>query len=297
MAKNAISDTRATMRKPNWVKHLAGIVLGLIALSIITPRVGATQAPTVLAAQHVNTGFTVARNGFSFPNWGGLTDQNALAFKQMGLLFAGSANCHTDSLGAHCDVRGGVRVDLDHINLHLSQGRCEGMVILAARLFKNPANLALIRKNAQNASQLTQDEAEHQIAFWWATQLSPTIGLESLRTVGFQPTEIGRLIFDSLSRKEMVSLGVYTETSGHTVLPISVDETETQFVVRLYDPNQPRVVPKLVIDKATQNWKITPYVAASGTSRSISGNGPGRLDIVPISLRSRIGNWSLLVDF
>jgi hypothetical protein len=295
MAKNAISDTRTTMSKPNLVKRLAGIVLGMFAVAMVTPS--AHAAPTTFVDQHVASGFVVSRNGFAFPNWGGLTDENALAFKQMGLLFAGSANCHKDSLGAHCDVRGGVRVDLDHINLHLAQGRCEGMVILAARLFKHPANIVQISKRAQNASQLTQDEAEHQIAFWWATQLSPTIGLESLRTVGMQPTEIGQLLFESLSRKEMVSLGVYTETSGHTVLPISVDETETQYVVRLYDPNQPRIVPKLVIDKSTQQWTITPYVAPTGTPGSMRWTGPGRLDIVPISLRSRIGNWSLLVDF
>lgn len=295
MAKNAISDTRETMSKPNLVKRLAGMVLGVVALSLATASTHA--APFVFTDQHVTSGFTVSRNGFSFPNWSGVTDENALAFKQMGLLFAGAANCHKDELGAHCDVRGGVRVDLDHINEHLSQGRCEGMVILAARLYKHPANIAQISKSAHNASQLSQDEAEHQIAFWWATQLSPTIGLESLRTVGLKPTEIGRLIFESLSRKEMVSLGVYTETSGHTVLPISVDETETQFVVRLCDPNQPRVVPKLIINKSTEKWSITPYVATTGTRGSIQWTGPGRLDIVPISLRSRLGNWSLLVDF
>ena len=295
MAKNAISDTRETMSKPNLVKRLAGMVLGVVALSLATASTHA--APFVFTDQHVTSGFTVSRNGFSFPNWSGVTDENALAFKQMGLLFAGAANCHKDELVAHCDVRGGVRVDLDHINEHLSQGRCEGMVILAARLYKHPANIVQNSKSAHNASQLSQDEAEHQIAFWWATQLSPTIGLESLRTVGLKPTEIGRLIFESLSRKEMVSLGVYTETSGHTVLPISVDETETQFVVRLYDPNQPRVVPKLIINKSTEKWSITPYVATTGTRGSIQWTGPGRLDIVPISLRSRLGNWSLLVDF
>jgi hypothetical protein len=283
------------MSEPNLVKRLAGIVLGVFALSVVASH--AHAAPSVFVEQHVDSGFVVSRNGFSFPNWGGLTDEDALAFKQMGLLFSGAANCHKDELGAHCDVRGGVRIDLDHINEHLSKGRCEGMVILAARLFKHPANIPGISKRAHNASQLTQDEAEHQIAFWWATQLSPTIGLESLRTVGLQPAEVGRLVFESLSRKEMVSLGVYTETGGHTVLPISVDETETQFVVRLYDPNQPRVTPKLVIEKATQKWSITPYVATTGTRGSIRWAGPGRLDIVPISLRSRIGNWSLLVDF
>jgi hypothetical protein len=295
MAKNAISDPRATMSRPNLVKRLASIVLGVVALSLVTSH--AHAAPSVFVDQYVTSGFTVAKNGFSFSNWGGITDHNALAFKQMGLLFAGSANCHKDEFGAHCDVRGGKRIDLNHINEHLSQGRCEGMVVLAARLFKHPANIAGISKRAHNASQLTKDEAEHQIAFWWATQLSPTIGLESLRTVGFQPSEIGRLVFDSLARKEMVSLGVYTETSGHTVLPISVDETETQYVVRLYDPNQPRVVPKLVIEKLTEKWSITPYVATNGIPGTIRWAGPGRLDIVPISLRSRIGNWSLLVDF
>jgi len=295
MAKNAISDTRSIMSKPNRVKRLASIVLGVIALSLVTSH--AHAAPSTFIDQRVASGFIVARNGFSFTNWGGVTDHNALAFEEMGLLFAGSANCHKDEFGAHCDVRGGTRIDLNHINEHLSQGRCEGMVVLAARLFKHPANLAGISKRAHNASQLTKNEAEHQIAFWWATQLSPTIGLESLKTVGLQPTEIGRLIFQSLSQKEMVSLGVYTETSGHTVLPISIDETETQYVIALYDPNQPKVVPKLVIEKLTEKWSITPYVATTGIPGAIRWTGPGRLDIVPISLRSRIGNWSLLVDF
>lgn len=295
MDKNAISDQRATMSKRKLASRMAGLVLGAIALAVVTPH--AHAAPSLFVDQYVDSGFIVAKNGFSFSNWGGITEYDALAFKQMGLLFAGAANCHRDDFGAHCDVRGGNRIDLNHINKHLAQGRCEGMVVLAARLYKHPANIAGISKRAHNAAQLTKDEAEHQIAFWWATQLSPTIGLESLRTVGFRPSEIGRLIFESLSRREMVSLGVYTESSGHTVLPISVNETETQFVVRLYDPNQPRTVPKLVIDKLTENWSVTPYVATTGTPGSIRWSGPGRLDIVPISSRSRIGNWSLLVDF
>ena len=274
---------------------MAGIALGVVALAFIAPD--AHAAPSVFVDQYVTSGFKVSKNGFAFSNWGGITEHNALAFKQMGLLFAGSANCHKDEFGAHCDVRGGKRIDLNHINEHLSQGRCEGMVVLAARLFKHPANIAGLSKRARHASQLTKDEAEHQIAFWWATQLSPTIGLESLRTVGLQPSEIGRHLFDSLARKEMMSLGIYTETSGHTVLPISVYETETQFVLRLYDPNQPKVVPRLVIDKVTQKWTVTPYVATTGTPGTIRWTGPGRLDIVPISSRSRIGNWSLLVDF
>jgi|688.fasta_scaffold169479_1 hypothetical protein len=295
MGKNAISGLRATMSKQKLASRIAGIALGAIALAVATPN--AQAAPSLFVDQYVNSGFIVAKNGFSFSNWGGITEYDALAFKQMGLLFAGAANCHKDEFGAHCDVRGGNRIDLNHINEHLAQGRCEGMVVLAARLYKHPANIAGISKRAHNAAQLTKDEAEHQIAFWWATQLSPTIGLESLRTVGFRPSEIGRLIFESLSRREMVSLGVYTESSGHTVLPISVNETETQFVVRLYDPNQPRTVPKLVIDKLTESWSITPYVATTGTPGSIRWSGPGRLDVVPISSRSRIGNWSLLVDF
>jgi hypothetical protein len=295
MAKNAISDPRETMSKPNLPKRMAGIALAIIALAVVSPH--AHAAPSMFVDQFVTSGFVVATNGFAFSNWGGITENDALAFKQMGLLFAGAANCHKDEVGAHCDVRGGKRIDLNHINEHLSQGRCEGMVVLAARLFKHPANIAGLSKRARHASQLTKDEAEHQIAFWWATQLSPTIGLESLRTVGLQPSEIGRLLFDSLARKEMMSLGIYTETSGHTVLPISVYETETQFVLRLYDPNQPKVVPRLVIDKVTQKWTITPYVATTGTPGTIRWTGPGRLDIVPISSRSRIGNWSLLVDF
>jgi hypothetical protein len=295
MAKNAISDPRETMSKPNLPKRMAGIALAIIALAVVSPH--AHAAPSMFVDQFVTSGFVVAKNGFAFSNWGGITENDALAFKQMGLLFAGAANCHKDEVGAHCDVRGGKRIDLNHINEHLSQGRCEGMVVLAARLFKHPANIAGLSKRARHASQLTRDEAEHQIAFWWATQLSPTIGLESLRTVGLQPSEIGRLLFDSLARKEMMSLGIYTETSGHTVLPISVYETETQFVLRLYDPNQPKVVPRLVIDKVTQKWTITPYVATTGTPGTIRWTGPGRLDIVPISSRSRIGNWSLLVDF
>ena len=283
------------MSKPNLPKRMAGIALAIIALAVVSPH--AHAAPSMFVDQFVTSGFVVAKNGFAFSNWGGITENDALAFKQMGLLFAGAANCHKDEVGAHCDVRGGKRIDLNHINEHLSQGRCEGMVVLAARLFKHPANIAGLSKRARHASQLTKDEAEHQIAFWWATQLSPTIGLESLRTVGLQPSEIGRLLFDSLARKEMMSLGIYTETSGHTVLPISVYETETQFVLRLYDPNQPKVVPRLVIDKVTQKWTITPYVATTGTPGTIRWTGPGRLDIVPISSRSRIGNWSLLVDF
>jgi hypothetical protein len=293
--QNAISDPRSTVSKQNLARRMAGIALGVVALAFIAPD--AHAAPSVFVDQYVTSGFKVSKNGFAFSNWGGITEHNALAFKQMGLLFAGSANCHKDEFGAHCDVRGGKRIDLNHINEHLSQGRCEGMVVLAARLFKHPANIAGLSKRARHASQLTKDEAEHQIAFWWATQLSPTIGLESLRTVGLQPSEIGRHLFDSLARKEMMSLGIYTETSGHTVLPISVYETETQFVLRLYDPNQPKVVPRLVIDKVTQKWTVTPYVATTGTPGTIRWTGPGRLDIVPISSRSRIGNWSLLVDF
>ena len=262
--------------------HVANAVAESQVESIVLVRTVARKAPP---KGEVAVGFAVARNGFSFSNWGGLTPDDALTFANMSRLLGTMGTCLDDPSEPSCTLRNGQRLDLSTINAYVANGRCEGMSVLAAHLFSKPADIATFDSRATAASELTKDETAHELAYVSMTQLLPEIRGFSGRTKFKKPYVIGQEILFQMKLKRFVSLGIYGDGTGHSILPISVKYSPRSMIFSVYDPNFPNEVRTLTIDHLRDSWSYDKAVFADGSVGPLEWTGSGRLDYVPVNLR------------
>lgn len=233
----------------------------------------------------VTTGFTVTRHGFSFSNWGGLTPEDALTFANMARLFGSLGSCVDDPAQPSCTLRSGQRLDLSTINSYVSYGRCEGMAVLAARLFTKPAEIATFDARAKSTYELTKESTARELAYVSMTQLLPEIQGFAARTRFKKPYVLAKEIQFQLKLRRLVSLGVYGEGIGHSVVPFAVKYSPRTTVFSVYDPNFPGEVRTLKVNHLRNSWSYDRAVLADGSYGPVAWTGSGRLDYVPINLR------------
>ncbi|MEN9746957.1 MAG: hypothetical protein RL729_1429 [Actinomycetota bacterium] len=235
--------------------------------------------------QSASLGFDVSRDGFSFSNWSGLTADDALTFANMAKLFSKSATCVEDPLDATCTLRSGQRINLSAINAFLAQGRCEGMTVLAARLFLYPKEIKKLDPTANNTINLTPKASAREIAYYSVTQVLPEIQGFTARTIMKQPYVIAQEIAFRIKLKRPVSLGVYGPNFAHSVMPFAVKISPRETIFSVYDPNFPNQIRTLKLNNIRGEWIYDSAVYPDGSYGSLTWKGPGRLDYVPIDLR------------
>ncbi len=233
----------------------------------------------------ISLGFNVNRDGFSFSNWSGLTSDDALTFTNMSRLFSKSATCVEDPLDATCTLRSGQRINLSAVNAFLAQGRCEGMTVLAARLFLYPEEIKKLNSTADKTINLTPKDTSREIAYYSVTQILPEIQGFTARTIMKEPYVLAQEIAFRIKLKLPVSLGVYGPNFAHSVMPIDVKISPRETIFSVYDPNFPNQIRKLKLNNIRGEWIYDSAIFPDGSYGSISWKGPGRLDYVPIDLR------------
>lgn len=254
-------------------------------------------AHTAGASHIIDTGFRPSRDGFAFANWAGLKGDDALSGKHMLQLLEANGNCSRTIAGTYCDLRSGYRVTLDHLNEHLSAGRCEGMAILAARLFRRSTKLVHVSRTARTTHDLTRAESADEIAYWWATQLAPSVQLYSASKRTLRPGDLVTEITRKMQSRVMLTLGIYSGDIAHTVLVTKATVLSGRTVLSVYDPNFPGRTKSLVVNRFTDSWTYPGALAPDGTFVDLYGKGAGGLDYAPVSLRSHLSEWEHLGAF
>ena len=269
-----------------------------VGLAVVSPSVhaAASSFPGHVQTVTVDTGFRVRRDGFSFANWSGLSRETALSAKHMFQLLQSSGNC-VDGPNPTCTLRNGFVVDLAHLNQHLSQGRCEGMAVLAARIFLHKTRLVHVSSRAATTHDLTVRESADEIAYWWATQLAPNLQQWSAEHRAEDVHALAHEIFDRMRNKVMVTIGLYSADTAHAVLPVRAVQRGNVTTFTVYDPNFPGVTRDLVLDHTRNSWTYRRALMPDGTLATLAGTGAGGLDYVPIAMRSTRTRWELLGGF
>lgn len=278
-------------------KSLRGALVALLAVAVLPVGASASGSPRHNETVVVDTGFRVRRDGFSFANWSGLSAVTGISAAHMFQLLDEAGLCSGMGRNPSCTLRNGTVVDRDHLNEHLSQGRCEGMTVLAARLFMRRTRLAHMSPSARSTSELTVTESADEIAFWWATQLAPNIQLfaEGRRASGAH--ELAHEILGRMRNKVMLTVGLYSRGYAHSVLAIRAVYRRDVTRITVYDPNFPGVTRVLTLDHRSDSWTYPRALMPDGRVVTISGKGAGGLDYVPVSMRSNRGGWDLLAPF
>lgn len=240
-----------------------------------------------LPSQKFSLKFDVNRHGFSFSNWAGLTPEDSLTYANMARLFGADAECSEGPLDSNCLLRSGQQLDLSTANSLITSGRCEGMVVLAGLLFTKPKEIKSIDPLATTAIQLTKEVSGREIAYYSLSQILPPIRAFTKRTIVKPPYILAKEIAFQIRNKKLVSLGIYGDGFGHSVLPIRVNISPRKTEITVYDPNFPRQFKTLKINNILGNWTYDKALLADGTIGPMKWKGSGRLDYVPVYLRPK----------
>jgi len=236
------------------------------------------QSPSKVS---LTSGFNPEVDGFQFSNW---TEPFSSTTESLALLisiFGSESICRQDSLSTTCDPYPSAVTFASAMNERLADGRCEGMVVLASKLFNEKRNGLRLG----NTSDLTKDQLAQEISYWWGTQILPAVSAESQRTRKLLPSELLELIGTSITSGATSSLGIYQGESGHTLLPIAMRTINGTVHIDVYDGNTPNITQTLTINTANESWDYSARDLSGSLLMQWSGSGAGSLDVIPIATR------------
>jgi hypothetical protein len=270
----------------------------LVGISLIFQTVSsqaqAISAPGHIGEINVDTGFRTKRDGFSFANWGGVSEATGISPAHVLQLFRNAGRCSADLVNPSCVLRNGLVITHDHLEEHLAAGRCEGMAILAGRIFLRRTKLSHLSQTASRTNELTVEEAGDEIAYWWASQLADNIIDYSIEHRQVSTHKLAHEIILRMQQKIMVTIGIYTRNWSHSVLAIKGSYRSNVTKITVYDSNFPGETRILAINHFKNTWTYKNALMADGTLANVAGRGAGGLDYVPVLLRSRLSGWSRL---
>ncbi len=240
-----------------------------------------------------------ATNTFTFANWGGSRyPKDALDGQEFVALF-GQSNVCVAATGAVCELTKGAKAQFDKLSGLLTNGRCEGIVVLNAMVAAGVIPASSLQPGASGSSALSPNNRSliAQINFWWETQFSSKVlkASDDIRKMGLK--KIVAQLGVHLNRGLFATIGIYTKTAGHALLPVGLTrEPSGVYDVIVYDSNMPNKLSQLTIDTVKDQWTY-PIGAASPQQPPTNWTGKsGTLDMTTMASRMNIGTCDFCMD-
>jgi len=229
-------------------------------------------------------GFDPAVDGFSFANWGG---EGQLGATELIALFGKRAACAKVKRN-RCVLYPAARQWAAQINESMAGGHCEGMAVMAARLFRGDAKPTDLDPAAAATFALAQDDPDvaRAIDMWFATQYLAPVEKAYTAFQKYQPSEIAAEVAAGLQRGDGYTMGIYSQDGGHAVTPIAVSRDGDRIAVSVYDNNFPGTVQRIMIDPASEHWS---YAMGSTNPDAPSDGwegGVGTIELTPMGSRA-----------
>lgn len=228
-----------------------------------TPRRRATATPesnvvTDLASLRASSGFDVARDGFSFQNYGNEPGIRNLKTNDMRRMF-GDVVCSRVKNDV-CTLSPAARQWMRQINNAMDGGHCEGMAVLSEHLYYDLVDLRTFGVTQTADLDLYSDDAlQGEIAYWWATQMTtPTTDSLNRGT----PAEIVRTLSEWMQKTpdpaNIYTIGIYKRdwTGGHAISPVAIEPVDDRIVdIMVYDNNYPNELRPIHVDMVANTWE------------------------------------------
>ena len=236
-------------------------------------------------ANCVYDGFDPAVNGFSFANWAavGTVDATSLV-----ALFGEHAVC-AEITDAGCILFPAAEQWALQVNEAMVGGHCEGMAVMAQRIFTNSASLADLDPAAQMTFDLSKDDPDvtGAIDFWWTTQMFVPVQEAYMAFHELEPSEVARELAAGISAGKNYTLAIYSDKgSGHSITPFAVVFDGKTYAISVYDNNYPGTVQRIIVDPETERWSYAAGATTPGAPTDGWEGGKATLDLTPMSARS-----------
>ena len=167
------------------------------------------------------------------------------------------------------------------VNEARASGHCEGLAVQAAARFESKSTP--VTKELQNAGDVT-----HGIMRAFATQFLPEVQDITNEWANKSLADIvNELTTTMKTGKVEYSLGLYTPTGGHAVLPYAVQfPSKDMAVVKVYDSNWPGQERYVVFDLAAKKWFFS-FNGQDPQKDECAWTGKaGDIDLTPMSVRT-----------
>lgn len=223
-------------------------------------------------------------DGFSFANWTESPTDTSIDIDVLVRVFGQSSVC-ARIIAGNCVPYRSASDFVTKLRVALANGRCDGLAVLASRLFQKQATIKDFSPNAKTVAELVQSQVDNEVIYWWATQILPTFSKASSETRTLLPSQFADLVEADIGSGTGSTIGMYTNGNGHSVLPIAIRFNGSLAEIDLYDGNTPGLTQTLVIDRDLESWVYVVRNSPELEYQTFSGKGSGGLALIPLDAR------------
>ncbi|CAB4931876.1 MAG: hypothetical protein F2836_03725 [Actinobacteria bacterium] len=175
------------------------------------------------------------------------------------------------------------------VNEAMTGGHCEGMAVMAQRLFTNTASLADLDPAAAMTFDLAKDDPDvtGAIDFWWTTQMFVPVQEAYMAFHEYEPSEIAKDLAAGIAAGKNYTLAIYSDKgSGHSITPFAVVFDGKTYAISVYDNNYPGTVQQIIVDPEAERWSYAAGATTPGAPTDGWEGGKGKIDLTPMAARS-----------
>jgi hypothetical protein len=234
-----------------------------------------------------DSGMRPTTDGFSFENWGGPVEADAVTLNTAATLYGIESVCATVE-GDNCTPLPGAQQWIEEMNASIEGGRCEGMAVLSQRFADGLNTPGEFQEGATTVSELQRETATvaADISRWWVTQGLSTVAEFNYAAQQLTPTQIAQDLVSAIRNKAGVTYGFYFDGQGHAVTPIAIAlRADGVLEVLNYDNNYPGQITTVTIDPSTETWSYDMAATNAGVDANIWSGSTGSMDYTLMSAR------------
>jgi hypothetical protein len=226
-----------------------------------------------------DSGVKPDEHGFSFANFGSEATSEIFNSEDLVTMFGGGA-CVGGNTNP-CTPTAQASAWAKMVNESRASGHCEGLAVQAASRFDAKATPAT--ESLTNAGDVT-----HGIIRAFATQFLPEVQDVTEGWAKKSLVDIVNELSTSFANKSVsYTMGLYTSTGGHAVLPYAIEFPKPDLaVVKVYDSNWPGMERYVAIDLAAKMWSFS-FSGENPQEDADAWSGKaGDIDITSMSART-----------
>ena len=234
-----------------------------------------------------DSGMRPVTDGFSFENWGGPVAEDAVTLNTAAELFGVEAVC-AEIQDDTCTPLPAAQQWVEMMNESIEGGRCEGMAVVSQRMTVGLNTPSELQEGATLVADLQRDAGivGETISRWWVTQALTTVQNFNYEAQQLTPTQIAEQLVMAIRNQDGVTLGFYSNGSGHAVTPIAVAyRADGILEVLNYDNNYPGQITTVIIDPSTETWSYDMAATNADVEADIWSGSTGTMDYTLMSVR------------
>ena len=256
-------------------------VFGLATILVLTSSCskGGSSGGAPELSEAVATTLRPTPDGYSFANFSATGSPEEFGSADLVAMF-GEGAC-VDGVVNPCDPIAEAAAWARMVNQARASGHCEGLVVEASKRFNTAAS-------PQTVDLKNEGEVTHRIFQTFATQFLKETQDE---TASWQQKSLREIVNElGVSFQTGVlkySMGLYTDTGGHALLPYAIDFTDPDHaVVHLYDSNWPGKDRYVEVDLKEETWKFSFSGSDPANDPKAWTGGAGDMDLTSLDARS-----------